>query len=140
MHWDRDKPMTLNRIKLAMPRSGESSRCRTRYDTVSMERVCFLLRVRPGMLPEYKRRHERVWPEMLQALTEAGWRNYSLFLRQDGLLIGYLETDNFEESLRLMAATDVNERWQREMKPFFAHTEGRADEALERVEEVFHLA
>jgi len=104
-----------------------------------MERVCFLLRVRPEMLTEYKRRHEHVWPEMLQALTETGWRNYSLFLREDGLLIGYLETDNFQESLRLMAATDVNERWQCEMKPFFVHTEGRADEAMERIEEVFHL-
>ena len=105
-----------------------------------MERVCFLLRVRPEMLPEYKQRHERVWPEMLQALTDTGWRNYSLFLREDGLLIGYLETDNFQETLRLMAATDVNERWQREMKPFFAASDGRPDEAMERIEEVFHLA
>jgi len=105
-----------------------------------MERVCFLLRVRPEMLPEYKQRHERVWPEMLQALTDTGWRNYSLFLREDGLLIGYLETDNFQETLRLMAATDVNERWQREMKPFFVANNGRPDEVLERIEEVFHLA
>ena len=84
-----------------------------------MERVCFLLRVRPEMLAEYKRQHEQVWPEMLRALTDTGWRNYSLFLREDGLLIGYLETDDFQQSLRQMAATDVNDRWQREMKPFF---------------------
>ena len=105
-----------------------------------MERVCFLLRVRPGMIDEYKRRHEQVWPEMLAALSAAGWRNYSLFLRPDGLLIGYLETDNFEEARLRMAETGVNERWQREMKPFFVHENGRADEALERIEEVFHLA
>ena len=105
-----------------------------------MERVCFLLRVRPDMLDEYKRRHQQVWPEMLKALSTTGWRNYSLFLRPDGLLIGYLETNNFEESRRRMAAADVNERWQREMKPFFVHENGRADEALERMEEVFHLA
>jgi L-rhamnose mutarotase len=92
------------------------------------------------MLDEYKRRHRQVWPEMLNALSATGWRNYSLFLRPDGLLIGYLETDNFEESRRRMAETDVNERWQREMKPFFVHENGRADEALERIEEVFHLA
>lgn len=92
------------------------------------------------MLPEYKRRHTEVWPEMLRALTETGWRNYSLFLRDDGLLIGYLETDDFADSLRRMAATDVNDRWQRDMKPFFVHGDGRADEVLERIEEVFHLA
>jgi L-rhamnose mutarotase len=105
-----------------------------------MERVCFLLRIRPDRLDEYKRRHRQVWPEMLSALSATGWRNYSLFVRPDGLLIGYLETDNFEESRRLMAETGVNERWQREMKPFFVHENGRADEALERMEEVFHLA
>jgi L-rhamnose mutarotase len=105
-----------------------------------MERVCFLLRVRPEMLGEYKRRHQQVWPEMLAALSATGWRNYSLFLRPDGLLIGYLETDDFAEARRRMAETGVNERWQREMKPFFVHENGRADEALERIEEVFHLA
>ena len=92
------------------------------------------------MLAEYKRRHEQVWQEMLQALTDTCWRNYSLFLRKDGLLIGYLETDNFQHALRLMAETDVNERWQREMKPFFIHESGRPDEVMERIEEVFHLA
>ena len=105
-----------------------------------MERVCFLLQVRPERLPEYKRRHETVWPEMLQALTAAGWRNYSLFLRDDGLLIGYLETLDFQESLRMMALNHVNDRWQREMKPFFVRDEGRPDEMMERIEEVFHLA
>jgi L-rhamnose mutarotase len=105
-----------------------------------MERVCFLLRVRPEMLAEYKRCHEQVWPEMLQALTNTGWRNYSLFLRGDGLLIGYLETDDFQQALRLMAATDVNERWQREMTPFFINESRRPDEVMERIEEVFHLA
>lgn len=105
-----------------------------------MERVCFLLKVRPEMLPEYKRRHRAVWPDMLQALTSAGWRNYSLFLRDDGLLIGYLETADFAESLRQMAATGVNDCWQREMKPFFLNDSGRPDEVLERLEEVFHLA
>ena len=105
-----------------------------------MERVCFLLRVRSELLVEYKRRHAEVWPDMLQALTAAGWRNYSLFLREDGLLIGYLETENFAESLRQMAATEVNERWQREMKPFFVSEGGRPDQMMERIEEVFHLA
>lgn len=105
-----------------------------------MERVCFLLHVRPEMLTEYKRRHTQVWPEMMEALTKTGWRNYSLFLREDGLLVGYLETDNFAESLGQMAATDINERWQREMKPFFVNDTGRPDQVLERLEEVFHLA
>ena len=91
------------------------------------------------MLAEYKERHKHVWPKMLDALSETGWHNYSLFLRDDGLLIGYLETEDFRQALKLMAEKDVNERWQREMKPFFIPAEGRPDEMMERIEEVFHL-
>ena len=106
-----------------------------------MERVCFLLKVKPERLDEYKRRHEAVWPEMRAALRETGWHNYSLFLQADGLLVGYLETDDFQAALRGMAARDVNERWQREMGSFFEALDGRRpDEGLLRLEEVFHLS
>ena len=106
-----------------------------------MERVCFVLQVRPERLEEYKERHRSVWPEMQQALRETGWGNYSLFLRPDGLLIGYLETENFSRALSEMAKRDVNERWQREMAEFFVNPAGAApDRSLVRLEEVFHLS
>ncbi|HWC26870.1 MAG TPA: L-rhamnose mutarotase [Solirubrobacteraceae bacterium] len=102
-----------------------------------MERVCFCLQVRPDRLDEYKRRHREVWPEMLDALRDAGWRNYSLFLRDDGLLVGYVETEDFEAAQRAMASKEVNDRWQAEMSEFFGE---RADESFQRLEQVFHLA
>ena len=106
-----------------------------------MERVCFLLRVRPDRLEEYRERHRAVWPEMLDALRATGWRNYSLFLRKDGLLIGYFETPSLEQALAGMAATDVNARWQDEMAEFFELPSGeRPDTGLRRLQEVFHLA
>lgn len=63
-----------------------------------MQRVCFVLQVKPERLVEYKERHRSVWPEMQAALRETGWGNYSLFLRDDGLLVGYLETESFERA------------------------------------------
>ena len=105
-----------------------------------MERVCFLLKVRPERLDEYRERHKTVWPEMVAALRETGWRNYSLFLRDDGLLVGYLETPDFAEALRGMAEREINERWQREMAPFFEALDGhRPDQGMMALEEVFHL-
>ncbi len=102
-----------------------------------MERVCFLLQVRPDRLDEYKARHREVWPEMLEALRQTGWRNYSLFLSEEGLLVGYLETDDFEAAQRGMATKEVNDRWQRDMAEFFGE---RADEGgFLRLDEVFHL-
>ena len=105
-----------------------------------MERVCFLLRVRPDRLDEYKRRHRAVWPEMLEALRAAGWGNYSLFLAADGLLVGYVEVEDFEAALAAMEATDVNARWQAEMAEFFElESDVRPDTGLQRLEQVFHL-
>ncbi len=105
-----------------------------------MERACFLLKVKQDRLDEYKERHKAVWPEMLAALRETGWHNYSLFLRDDGLLVGYLETPDFQAALDGMARQEINERWQREMAPFFENLEGRRpDEGLLRLDEVFHL-
>ena len=106
-----------------------------------MERVCFLLRVRADRLDEYKARHRAVWPEMLDALSATGWGNYSLFLDDDGLLVGYLETEDFEAALAGMERTDVNARWQAEMAEFFElPSDARPDTGLRRLTEVFHLA
>jgi L-rhamnose mutarotase len=106
-----------------------------------MQRICFVLQVRPERLEEYKKRHASVWPEMLEALRETGWANYSLFLRPDGLLVGYLETPDFGRARGGMAKREVNERWQREMSPFFMNPPGVApDQAMAPLEEVFHLA
>ena len=106
-----------------------------------MTRVGFLLRVRRDKLAEYRAQHEHVWPEMLGALRRTGWRNYSLFLRDDGLLFGYFETpESFQAALAGMANEDVNTRWQRLMSPYFEGTGGtHADRTMEELVEVFHL-
>jgi L-rhamnose mutarotase len=103
-------------------------------------RVCFLLQVRPERVAEYRERHRAVWPEMRVALQAAGWRNYSLFLREDGLLVGYLECEDFDAARAAMEATEVNRRWQAEMGEFFSELDGRRpDERMRPLEEVFHL-
>jgi len=110
-----------------------------------VERVCFTSRVRTDRLEEYIERHRAVWPDMQEALSRAGWNNYSLFLTGDGLLIGYLETDDFEAARAAMARTEVNAAWQAEMAEFFEgdgqcqQTQQRPDEGFRRISEIFHL-
>lgn len=105
-----------------------------------MKRVGFVLRVKKELLEEYKGTHKNVWPEMQQALRNAGWTNYSLFAREDGTLFGYLETEDFDQSLAMMDGLEVNTRWQESMKPYFESLEGkRPDESFLVLEEVFHL-
>ena len=102
-------------------------------------RVCFQLQVRPERLAEYVERHAAVWSEMLTALRDTGWRNYSLFLRADGLLIGYFETDDLPAALAGMNATAVNVRWQAEMKDFFVDLDVPPDQGFVQLDEIFNL-
>ncbi|MDQ2773991.1 MAG: L-rhamnose mutarotase [Acidobacteriota bacterium] len=105
-----------------------------------MQRVCFVLQVRPERLDEYREKHRTVWPEMQQALRETGWNNYSLFLREDGMLVGYLETEDFERAREEMARREINDRWQRDLGSFFMNPPGVSpDRAMMPLEEVFHL-
>jgi len=103
-------------------------------------RHCFTLQVDPDRLEEYAARHRAVSPEMCRALEETGWRDYSLFLREDGLLVGVVEADDLDEARAAMARTEVNARWQAEMAPFFTGIDGRPpDEGFWLLQEVFHL-
>ncbi len=103
-----------------------------------LKRVCFILNVDPSHIEEYKARHREVWPEMQAALsTHTGWKDYSLFLRPDGLLVGYLVTDDFDKAKADMKALPINARWQQYMATLFNGIE--ADNSMTPLEEVFHL-
>jgi L-rhamnose mutarotase len=106
-----------------------------------MERVGFRLKLRKEKLDEYILHHQNVWPEMLDALSETGWHNYSLFLdRSDATLIGYFETPDLQKALDGMAAKDVNERWQAFMADYFEELDGRRpDEGFLKLENIFYL-
>jgi len=104
-----------------------------------MPRVCFTLQVRQDRMAEYAERHAAVWPEMLRALHDTGWHDYSLFLRDDGLLVGYLQTDDLAAAQAGMARTDVNARWQAEMAEFFVELDLPPDQGFWQLSEVFHL-
>lgn len=104
------------------------------------QRICFVLKVRTERMEEYKQRHAQVWPEMLSALKESGWRNYSLFLSEDGLLIGYFETLDFKQAQTAMKNHPANARWQREMSTYFETLQnGSADDSMVPLAEVFHI-
>ena len=106
-----------------------------------MKRVGFLLKVKQERIEEYKAHHRAVWPEMLDALSRNGWHNYSLFMREDGLMFGYFEAEeSFAAALEGMSKEEVNTRWQDLMSPFFEIPEGaHPDAMMVELEEVFHL-
>ena len=98
-----------------------------------MPRVCFTLPVRPDRLAEYRERHAAVWPEMLRALRDAGWRDYQLFLRADGLLVGTVVVDDLAAAQAAVDASEVSARWEAEMAAFFATGDGHGKSTLDLV-------
>jgi L-rhamnose mutarotase len=104
-----------------------------------MKRVGFQFKVGKDRLVEYKEHHKNVWPEMLEALRETGWHNYTLFMREDGLIFGYFETDeDLGTAQAKMAVKEVNTRWQ-ELMSSFMDANTRPDETFVELEEYFHL-
>ena len=103
----------------------------------SPHRCCFLLHVRPERLADYVAAHQDVWEEMREALTDAGWRNYSLFLHpEDGLVVGYFEADDVDAAQRAIARAAISPRWEAAMAEYFAP----GGEEKQVLSQYFHLA
>jgi L-rhamnose mutarotase len=103
------------------------------------ERVCFQLQVKPERLDEYRVRHAAIPEAMLREIEASGRRNYSLFLRDDGMLIGYFETPDAAASDAYLAASVVASAWEADAADFFVALGGRPDQSFLRLPEVFNL-
>lgn len=80
-----------------------------------MERYAWKATVLPGMLPEYTRRHDNIWPEMKQVLAQAGIRNYTIW-NVGNELFGYYECDSVEQAARVQADSPIVDKWNEYMK------------------------
>lgn len=103
-----------------------------------MERLCFTFTIKPGTEDEYRRRHDEIWPELVEAITTAGFRNYSLFRR--GLqVIAYAEcVPDVAAAFESLGGADVNRRWS---EWFTDIIDSLTDENgnVHRADEVWHL-
>ena len=104
------------------------------------QRVAFLLRLRAGMGEAYDKAHETVWPEMLDLLKRAGVSEYSIF-RRDEMLVLVMTVEDFDAAWERIEADPVNTRWQAAMAPYFEAVPGHLPgERFAMLREVFYLA
>lgn len=104
-----------------------------------LKRYAFMLHLRPGAEAAYDQAHRAVWPEMLALLKNAGISEYSIYRREQMLILA-LRCRDFEEAWSRIASHPVNLRWQQAMEPFFEPVEGvRSGERFAMLEEVFYL-
>jgi L-rhamnose mutarotase len=104
-----------------------------------MPRYAFQLRLKPDAIEEYEREHQRVWPELLAKLKEAGISDYSIFRRGQELVLT-LRVDDFEKAWRQLDDDPVNLRWQEFMSRLFEPVPGKLPfERFAMMKEVFYL-
>lgn len=81
-----------------------------------LERICWTLRVKPEKMNDYRETHAHIPEYFREALSEAGWKNYSIYMMPDGLIIGYVESDNWDESrIKMFSRKDIGERYSLEV-------------------------
>jgi len=107
-----------------------------------MQRMAMVIGIRPERIDEYKALHADCWPEILDGLSRAGIRNYSIFLREpENLLFGYWEYhgDDFAADMQAIAEQAVTQRWWALCGPCQRRLDSRAPgEWWSAMEEVFH--
>ena len=105
-----------------------------------MQRVAFLLRLKPGAGPEYDTAHRHVWPEMLDLLKRSGVSEYSIFRRDEVLFLTMRVDVDFETTWTKIESDPVNTRWQQAMGAYFASQEDtQPAERFSMLKEVFYL-
>ena len=80
-----------------------------------MEQLAFKMRLHPGQAAEYRRRHDAIWPELSQALHDAGIRDYSIFLDEDTHLLFAVLRRAPGHRTDTLPALPVMQRWWRHM-------------------------
>lgn len=106
-----------------------------------MQRVGFLIRVKPEKLEEYKQHHAPIWPELVAELRAAGMRNYSLWLDASGIEFGYLECDDWAAVCSYLADSPIHARWQERMRNYLetGTDDGQGGQPVKMLEHVFQL-
>ena len=102
-----------------------------------MERYAWKAKILVGQKDEYIRRHDEIWPELKELLTEAGIRNYSIWLTGDELF-GYYECINgVDQAAKTQAESEVVDRWNAYMKDVMVMEMDPVTGAQPKLEQVF---
>ncbi|MDA2962141.1 MAG: L-rhamnose mutarotase [Actinomycetota bacterium] len=103
-----------------------------------MERMCFTFEIFEGKEAEYKKRHDEIWPELVMAIKEAGFRNYSLFRRGTNI-VGYFEVEpNAATAFAKLGKHESNARWAKWFEDVIVNLTDNKGNLMEMVE-VWHL-
>ncbi|MDN4526647.1 L-rhamnose mutarotase [Fictibacillus fluitans] len=104
-----------------------------------MIRKGFVMKVYEDQHEEYEKRHDEIWPDLVEELHKHGARNYSIFLdKETSQLFGYVEIED-EELWKKMSSTEINQKWWSYMAPVMETNRDDSPVAKD-LKPVFHMA
>ncbi|HQL50641.1 MAG TPA: L-rhamnose mutarotase [Kiritimatiellia bacterium] len=104
-----------------------------------MHRHAFKMKLKPGVIAEYKRRHDEIWPELAQALRAAGISDYSIFLDEESLSLFAVQKLSEANTAAWLPQTEVMQKWWAYMAPLMEVNPDNSPVCTE-LPEIFHLA
>lgn len=102
------------------------------------ERIAFRMKVHPGRIAEYKKRHDEIWPELSAALRDAGISDYSIWHDPESnyLFATLIRAD--DHRMAELPHTEINQRWWKFMDDIMDYND-RGEPAVVDLQQVFHL-
>lgn len=76
-----------------------------------MEKIAFVMQLKPGFEAEYKKRHDEIWPELSTELKAAGVSDYSIFLHPETLQLFAVLKRSGDHSMDRLPSTAIVKRW-----------------------------
>lgn len=102
-------------------------------------RKAFVMQLNDNCEVEYKKRHDEIWPELVDVLKSHGGHNYSIFLHEStNQLFGYVEIES-EGQWRQVAETETCQRWWRFMQDIMATNTDNSPQCI-TLNSMFYLA
>ncbi|MCO6180618.1 L-rhamnose mutarotase [Ciceribacter sp. RN22] len=103
-----------------------------------LERHAFKMKLHPGMEAEYRKRHDEIWPDLVDLLHEAGVRDYTIHLdRETNILFGVLSRPK-DHTMASLPEHPVMRRWWAHMADIMESNPDNSPVAVDLVN-VFHL-
>lgn len=103
-----------------------------------MKRHAFKMKLKPGNEEEYKKRHDEIWPELQEVLSEAGIQDYSIFLDEESLTLFAVQKleDGYDDEE--IVSNAVVRKWWDYMKDIM-DTNPDNSPVAKPLQEVFHM-
>lgn len=103
-----------------------------------MEKYAWKARIVDGTIKEYEKRHNEIWPEMIEVLKSAGIRNYTIW-NVGNELFGYYECDSIEYASQIQNNSEVVKKWDEYMKDILIMEKDPVTGAQPMLKQVFSM-